>query len=102
MTVYMIAQINISDRTRYSQYEEGFFDIFAKYKGEMMSVDEATVVVEGDWAYDRTVLISFPSAEDAMAWYECNEYQTLAKHRFAASVANLVMIDAFVPGSYRF
>ena len=47
MSVYLIAQINIHNRERYAQYEAGFMEIFAQYGGEMLAVDEAPTVLEG-------------------------------------------------------
>jgi uncharacterized protein (DUF1330 family) len=44
------------------------------------------------------VLIEFPSKEIASAWYESDEYQALAQHRFAASTANAVLIEG-LPGA---
>ena len=40
MTVYIVAQINIHDREAYSVYEAGFAEIFQRYQGRMLAVDE--------------------------------------------------------------
>ncbi len=94
MAVYIIAQICIHDRAEYEQYQAGFLDIFARYPGELLVVAENPVVVEGEWPYTRTVLLRFPSAEDARRWYESPEYQALAQHRFRASRANVIIAEA--------
>ena len=94
MSIYIIAKINIEDRIEYAKYEEGFAEIFSKYKGRLLSVDEAPEILEGSWSCTRTVLIEFPSRDDAMMWYRSDEYQDLAKHRFSASDADIVLIDA--------
>ena len=62
MPVYVVAQITITDRTRYDAYQAGFPEVFAKYRGELLAVDESPRVVEGEWPYTRTVLIKFPDA----------------------------------------
>ena len=93
MSVYLIAQINIHDRTTYAKYASGFMDIFTRYRGRILSVDEAPRVIEGEWRYTRTVLIEFPSEDQALSWYNSREYQDLAQHRFAASDANVVLIQ---------
>jgi uncharacterized protein (DUF1330 family) len=92
MPTYIIAQIDIRDRERYSEYEAGFVEIFSRYRGQILSVDESPRVLEGDWPFTRTVLIEFPSEADAVAWYESDEYQKLAEHRFASSEGNIVRI----------
>lgn len=94
MTAYLIAQLKIHDRDRYSRYEAGFMEIFERYDGALLAVDEAPEVLEGEWPHTRTVLIGFPSHEQARAWYQCDAYQQLAEHRREASVGNLVMVSS--------
>ncbi|MFT7219016.1 MAG: hypothetical protein ACI8Z1_000630 [Candidatus Azotimanducaceae bacterium] len=99
MAYYLIARIRITDRETYERYAEGFMEIFARYQGKMLAVDEKTLVLEGAWSLEReqqvtrTVLIEFPTKRDALDWYESDEYQALAQYRFAASAGDVVMIE---------
>ena len=93
MSIYLIAQIQIHDREKYADYEAGFMDIFSKYKGNLLAVDETPQTLEGAWRFTRTVLLEFPSKADADDWYHSKEYQALAQHRHAASDANVVVIQ---------
>jgi uncharacterized protein (DUF1330 family) len=92
VSVYIIAQIGIHDRAEYEKYSDGFLDVFAKYQGELLVVSEDPVVVEGEWPYTRTVVIRFPSADEARRWYESPEYQAIAQHRFRAAKTNAVIV----------
>lgn len=92
MSVYIIAQISIFDREEYDLYEKGFDEVFRNYKGLLMAVDEEPVVLEGEWPHTRTVLMTFPSEEEAHRWFESEEYQKLALHRRDASTGNIVMV----------
>ncbi len=92
MPVYLVAQLNIHDRERYAKYGSAFMDVFNPYGGKLLSVEEAPEVLEGEWGYTRTVLLEFPSEESAHAWYGSADYQAIAQHRRAASVANVVLI----------
>ncbi|MDZ7670548.1 MAG: DUF1330 domain-containing protein [Gammaproteobacteria bacterium] len=92
MSVYAVAVINIHDRDPYQRYEEGFMDIFAKYQGTLLAVDEAPTVLEGEWPWTRTVLLEFPDENSLHAWYDSEEYQALAQHRFAGSQASIAMV----------
>ncbi len=92
--MYIIALINIHDREEYARYEAGFVEIFTQYKGQMLAVDEAAEVIEGEWPHTRTVLIEFPTRDDALAWYQSDAYQKLAQHRFDASSANIVFLES--------
>lgn len=92
MAVYVIAQLNIHDRTTYAKYVSGFMEVFSKFAGKVLSVDEAANTLEGEWNYARSVLLEFPSEGDALAWYNSAPYQELARHRHAASDANIVLL----------
>lgn len=94
MPVYLVGKLEIHDRDRYRQYEAGFMEIFSRYRGRLLSVDESPTVLEGDWPATRTVLIEFPSEEDAMAWYQSDEYQALARHRKAASSGDIAILQS--------
>ena len=93
MTTYVTAQINIQDREKYALYEQGFMEIFVRYEGKMLAVDEAPEVWEGQWSCTRTVLTEFPSAQAVKAWYNSPEYQQLATHRGAVSSAHIAPLE---------
>jgi uncharacterized protein (DUF1330 family) len=95
MAVYIIAQIDIHDRGEYDKYSDGFLDVFARFNGEVLVVSENPIVVEGEWPYTRTVVLRFPSAEEAQRWYGSPEYQAIAQHRFRASKGNAVIVEEF-------
>jgi len=97
VAVYIIAQITITDRTEYNKYDAGFFGVWQKYEGEVLSVDEAPTVLEGDWTATRSVLLKFPSREAAMAWASSPEYQAITKHRHAGGTTHSIMVQAFDP-----
>ena len=97
MSVYLIGNIEIEDRARYQQYEAGFLEIFQRHAGKLLAVDEEQIVLEGDWPATRTVVIEFPDEAAARAWYDSDAYQTLAKHRWASSRADLALVRGFGP-----
>jgi uncharacterized protein (DUF1330 family) len=92
MSCYFIAQINVHDRDEYQKYLDGYDEIFSKYKGIVVAVDESPQVLEGEWPYDRTVLIRFPNADEAERWYGSAEYRGLVRHRHRSSDANIVLV----------
>ena len=57
------------------------------------------MAIEGQWPFDRTVLLRFPSRADAFAWSNSPQYQAIAKHRIAGTRSNVVMLDGLAqPG----
>ena len=92
MSCYFIAQINIHDRDEYQKYLDGYDEVFSKYGGVVVAVDEDPSILEGDWPFQRTVVIRFTDEAEARRWYESSEYQELIKHRHRASEANVVLV----------
>ena len=92
MSVYIIAKFTIHDRSEYDIYESGFAEVFAKFDGKMLSVDEEPMVLAGDWNATRSVIIEFPSQKSALAWMSSDEYQAIAKHRNAGSTVTSILV----------
>ena len=93
MASYFLAQINIRDREAYQQYLAGFDEIFDRYQGRVLAVDDSVDVLEGTWEYGRTVLIEFPDRDKLLAWYGSPEYQRLALLRRRSSDANIALLS---------
>jgi uncharacterized protein (DUF1330 family) len=92
--VFVIVQILINDRDRYHQYETaGHLEIFDRFSGKVVGVDENVEIIEGSWPFTRTVVIEFPSKELARAWYESDEYQAVAGLRHGSATSNLVIVS---------
>ncbi len=81
MSYYFIAQIKITDELEYQKYIDKAGDIFQKYNGKYLSVDNAPVILEGKWDYTRAVLIKFNSKNDFEDWYNSEDYKEILKHR---------------------
>ena len=94
MACYFIAQINIHDLDEYQKYLDGFDDIFKRYNGKVIAVDDKPSVLEGEWSYSRIVMIRFPDENEAKRWYESPEYQKLAQYRRGASTADALFVNA--------
>jgi len=92
MSAYFIALINIHDAGRYQEYLDGFDEVFAKHRGEVVAVDDQPRVLEGDWPAGRTVLIRFSNEQMLRSWYESSDYQHLIEHRQAASTGSIAIV----------
>jgi len=91
MSYYFIVQINIVDTAEYQKYLDRAGEIFKKYKGEYLAVEDEAVVLEGSWDHARTVLIRFDSRKDFWDWYYSDEYQKILKHRLSAAECNAIL-----------
>ena len=86
-----IAQITINDQDKYQQYIDGFYEVFDKYNGNILSVDDNPRVIEGEKMYSRIVVIRFPNEGEFERWYYSQEYQKLAGLRWEGSDAYILL-----------
>lgn len=93
MSAYFIAHIRIDDPDTYQRYLDGTDEIFARYEGEVVAVDDAPAILEGSWPYTRCVVIRFPSVAEARRWYDSPEYQELARLRRQASAGDIILVE---------
>ncbi|MAV50666.1 MAG: hypothetical protein CME93_06870 [Hyphomonadaceae bacterium] len=95
MSVYIIAEFQIHDRSEYDKYDAGFMDVFEKFDGQLLSVDENPAILEGDWVSTRSVLIEFPSEDSAMAWLNSDGYKAIVGSRLAGSTGRARLVKSF-------
>jgi uncharacterized protein (DUF1330 family) len=95
LTVYVIAQLKMTDRAAYDRYQARFFDVFKKFQGRLLSADEKPAVVEGAWDRDKLVLMSFPDEAAFRAWADSPEYLEIAKDRQAGTDGIVLLAKGF-------
>ncbi len=92
MTCYFTALIDIHNPDGYEQYLKEYDEIFHKYKGKVLAVDEEPALLEGAWPSKRTVIIAFPNEVELRRWYDSEAHQSIAVHRKAASTSSVAII----------
>jgi uncharacterized protein (DUF1330 family) len=95
MIHYFVAQIRINNHEEYQKYLDKFDDIFTRYKGEYLAIDESPILLEGEWAYTKSVLIKFNSKQDFEDWYYSDDYQTILQYRLSSSKSDSILIEGF-------
>ena len=89
---YFVANISIEDPIEYQKYIARVDEVFSKYNGKYLAVDDNTKVIEGNWNYKRSVIISFQSEEEFYKWYNSKDYQEILKHRLNAAKCDSILI----------
>jgi uncharacterized protein (DUF1330 family) len=93
MKYYFVAQIRINDPAEYDKYLEGFDEIFSRYKGEYLAIDENPVILEGHWEYTKSVLVKFDSKKDFEDWYYSKDYQKILVHRLNSATCDTLLLE---------
>ncbi len=92
MSYYFLAQIRIHNKGEYQKYLDSADEVFAQYNGRYLAVDNNPEILEGEWGYDRAVVIQFESRKDFMEWYNSKDYQEILKFRLKAAQCDSILV----------
>jgi len=93
MLGYAIFNIEVTNPEDYKQYLKNVTEIAEKFGGKYIVRGGESTVIEGNWAYPRTVVIQFPSYEKALEWYRSDEYKPIRQIRLDNAVTNAIIIQ---------
>lgn len=90
---YLIVQLMIHDREGYLAYATADHGpILDRFGGRVAAADDHAERLEGEWPYERTVVLEFPSVQLAREWYDSPDYQRLAARRQAATTSHVAIL----------
>ena len=92
MAAYLIFDVDIRDMARYQDFMAGVKPALEAAGARYLVRGGPHKVYEGEWSPRRLVLLEFPSAEAAEAFYNGEVYRSLKAIRDECSSANLVMV----------
>jgi len=92
MAVYVVAQLNFRDRERYDKYQAAFFSTIEGIECTPLAGDETPTVIEGDWQYDKVVLLSFKDQKNFELWANSDAYQKIAVDRRAGAEGPVLLV----------
>lgn len=91
MAAYVIVGFNPKDKEKLQQYGASVPATLAKHSGEIL-VKGPVEQLHGDSKFQMQVILTFPSKEDASAWYYSDEYQALVDIRNDGMESNFQLI----------
>lgn len=92
MTVYALAQLKITGRARYQRYVDAFMPVLAAHGGRLLAADETPCIEEGDWPFDKAILIAFPDEATFRKWASSPEYRQIAEDRLAGASGPVLLL----------
>jgi uncharacterized protein (DUF1330 family) len=93
MAAYVMVDLDVHDAPGLEEYRRLVPGTVTKYGGRFLVRGGSFQALEGSWQPKRIVLLEFPSTEQAMRWYDSEEYRPLKAMRMKASTANLVVVE---------
>ncbi len=93
MPAYVIADIDVSDPTKYEEYKKLAPATIAQYGGKYLARGGKVETLEGSWSPSRLVIVEFESAAQATEWYDSPEYRAARAKRQAAAKMNMIVVE---------
>jgi uncharacterized protein (DUF1330 family) len=91
---YFLVDVEWTDDAGRARYVEGVPGTVAAYDGRFLASVPEVRVLEGDWPLkNRLVLLRFPTAEQALAWYHSDEYAPLHSIREQSARSKFVFFE---------
>ena len=97
MSCYVIAHIEVTDRTQYMQYAEAAGAQIEAAGGRVLAAGPAAML-EGEPFPNHNVVLEFPASEAVDAWYHSDGYQAAIPVRLRSAATSQL---AIVPGGIR-
>jgi len=93
MPAYIVLDVEVQDPKVYERYKELAPPAIAAYGGRYLARGGRTQTMEGEWKPSRLVILEFPTAEKARAWWNSPEYAAPKKLRQACARTEMVLIE---------
>jgi uncharacterized protein (DUF1330 family) len=93
MTAYLIVNFDVEDADTYKEYQKGAVpSLGIGANAKVVAYDTETTQIEGENAGHQTVVLEYPTIEDARAAYDSEAYQAVLPLRFQATSKHFGLI----------
>ena len=93
MKTYVIVDVKITDPVRYEEYKKLTPASLVPFDGKFVVRGGQAETLEGSWKPARLVLLEFPSAQKARAWWSSDGYAPAKALRQSASVTQMILVE---------
>ncbi len=93
MPAYVIVQITVTGSAVYERYKAMAPPAIAAYKGRYLLRGGSVETLEGTWNPKRLVILEFPDAVHARAWWNSTEYSEGKALRQSCAETEMILVD---------
>ena len=93
MPAYVVALVEMLDEEKFRAYQGVASESFAAYGAKFLTPGGGHTVLEGPEEPRTCVLVEFPTAEQARAFWNSPEYQAAIKLREGAANMQILLLD---------
>ncbi|HUF35520.1 MAG TPA: DUF1330 domain-containing protein [Gemmatimonadales bacterium] len=97
MSAYVVVQIGIDDPAPYEEYKALAPASIAAYGGRYLVRGGSSTPLEGSWHPPRLVILEFPDADRARAWWGSSEYAQAKAIRQGCARTEMLLVEGCAP-----
>jgi uncharacterized protein (DUF1330 family) len=99
MPAYVVVQVDVKDPQIYEQYKRLAPPSIAEHGGRYLARGGATQVLEGTWSPARLVILEFPDAGRAQAWWASQQYAQAKALRQSCAHTEMLLVEGLPPAA---
>ena len=92
MSAYVIVDLVVTDPETYAEYRRLAPPTMVPFGGRYLARGGEVTLLEGDFEPHRMVILEFPDADSARAWYASEAYQRILPIRTTTTDTQLLLI----------
>ncbi|MCK6460656.1 MAG: DUF1330 domain-containing protein [Planctomycetes bacterium] len=93
MAAYVIVDIDVADPHRYEDYKKLAGPTVTAHGGKHVARGGKVTTLEGDWRPGRIVVLEFPTAEKARAWWDAADYRKARSIRHECAKTRMIVVE---------
>ena len=93
MAAYILVQVEVTDNACFAQYRTLAEKTVVEFGGRYVVRGGETTVLEGSWQPGRVVVLEFPDAERAKAFYASPSYTKVREVRKGAAKMDMLLVE---------
>lgn len=93
MSAFVIVDVHVTDPVQYEEYKKLAAPTVEAAGGRYVVRGGAVETLEGSWVPGRFVVLEFPNAERAKAWWSSDSYRPAKALRHAAARSQMILVE---------
>jgi len=94
MAAYVLVDIKVTDPAGYEEYKKLAPISLKIYGGKYLVRGGVNETLEGEWAFNRLIILEFESKEQAKAWLNSPEYAPARQLRHKYAESRMIVVES--------
>lgn len=93
MAAYVLVDVEVTEAVGYEEYKKMAPRSISSYGGRYLVRGGAVEMLEGEWPVHRVVILEFPDAAKARAWWSSEEYRPARDLRQRTARTRMILLE---------